>query len=472
VNIDFKQIQGNSSPQKILPLSSTLPGDRGSSEEPEPAKQPQEDAAISSFSAQPSSTHQAIAEEGAGSYVDGASDAGLIAAQGRDDAAFQSDLDRLTDSRATIGNTVEALIDGQNAIPEFIAALSSATSDITYQSFEFIDDPTGNKIADTLIKKAAEGVKVRVVVDAMGSRDFPPFKKSAIVKKLEKHGIDVRVFNRVTPKTAKDILHRDHRKAIVIDGGRVAFIGGMNTTKSYLGENGKPSEFHDAFARVTGPAAGKIQDIFCRTFKEAGGTLSRLEMDHLYRNIEREPHDGLHVRLVNHIPHKDLNILNLYVRMIDEAKDHVYVENSYPMNREMIDALCAAGRRGVDVRYIYGKKPGFDLIRTVTENKFSELMKAGVKIYQYPRFVHTKSLSVDGKYASLGSSNVDNYALRIDREAVAMISDKDWVSRYEQDLFQKDMAGSEQVPDDPNAPFWKNNLRRQVIDAIWPDILE
>jgi cardiolipin synthase A/B len=463
MDINFVNNLGNTIPQQIQPLPRTDPEEQDFSQE---AVSPLhgEDQVISM-------PHAGPGAPGTGAAIAETPDAVRIASS-LDDAAFQEDLDRLTSTRATIGNTVDALIDGQNAIPEFLSALNSATSDITYQSFEFLDDHTGGLIVDTLIKKAKEGVKVRVVVDAIGSRDLRPFLKSAVVKKLEKNGIEVRVFNRVTPKTLKNAIHRDHRKAIVIDGGKVAFIGGMNTAEAYLGENGKPAEFHDAFARVTGPAAGKIQDIFCKTFKEAGGALSRVETDHLYRNIERFPEGGLHVRVVNHIPNKDLNIQSLYVRMIEEAKDHVYVENSYPMNREMIDALSAAARRGVDVRYIYGKKPGFDLLRTVTENKFSELMKAGVKIYQYPRFVHTKSLSVDGKYASIGSSNVDNYALRVDREAVAMISDKDWVSRYEQDLFQKDMPASEQVPDDPNAPFWKHNLRRHIIDAVFPDFLE
>src|SRR5262249_8484655 len=152
-----------------------------------------------------------------------------------------------------------------------------------------------------------------------------------------------------------------------------------------------------------------------------------------YKNMSRAPEGapGQSVRIVNHVPKEDFHIKDAYLRMIAEAKDHIYLENSFPMDRELVDALAAAARRGGPVDYVYGDLSKADPMHPVTENKFPELLKAGVHIWRYPQFVHTKSLSIDGKVASVGSSNVDNYSLEMDREAVAVVTDPAWVRRYE-----------------------------------------
>jgi cardiolipin synthase len=390
-------------------------------------------------------------------------------------AIFQRDLDILTGTRATPGNRVQVYVGGQTARPEFLKSLDAAKESITYQSFEFLDDRAGNEVADKLIEKAAQGVKVRVVVDAVGSRDAGPLH-SPIVQRLQRAGIEVRVYNDplASAKNLGDALHRDHRKAIVVDGGKVAFLGGMNTAENYLGHGGQPAKYHDVFARIEGPAARDVQDIFCKTWSAAGPPLSAAEEAELYKHMERVAPgaSGQSVRIVNHVPKEDFHIKDAYLRMIGEAKDHIYVENSFPMDREIVDALAAAARRGVRVDYIYGRLGDADPMHPVTENKFPELLRAGVHIWLHPQFVHTKSLSVDGKAASVGSSNVDNFSLEMNREAVALVTDPEWVRRYEAELFQKDIARSTPVPADPRDPFWRHNFKREVLDALWPDFLE
>jgi cardiolipin synthase A/B len=391
-------------------------------------------------------------------------------------AVFQHDMDILTGTRATPGNTVQVYVDGQTARPEFLKALDSAKETITYQSFEFSNDKAGNEVADKLIEKAKQGVKVRVVVDAVGSKDAPPLLQNQLMKKMQAAGIEVRVFNNPleSAQNLKEALHRDHRKAIVIDGGKTAFLGGMNTAEAYLGSGDQPAKYHDVFAQLQGPAARDVQDIFMGTWKAAGGTLSDADAGKLYQHMGPvvENATGSNVRIVNHVPKQDFHIKDAYLRMINEAKDHIYLENSFPMDREIVDALAAAAKRGVRVDYIYGDLSKADPMHPVTENKFPDLLKAGVHIWRYPQFVHTKSLSIDGKVASVGSSNVDNYSLEMDREAVAVVSDPAWTKSYEANLFQKDIAKSTPVPSDPHDPFWRNNFTREALDALWPDFLE
>jgi cardiolipin synthase len=377
------------------------------------------------------------------------------------DAGFQRDLDILTGTTVTRGNTVQALIDGDEARPAIMNALESADETIVYHTFEFHNDELGNEMADKMIEKAQEGVKVRVSLDALGSKHIPPFNSNPIVAKLEAGGVDVEVHNPAEFDT--DIFHRDHRKIIAIDGGELALIGGMNTGTDYMGATGHEHHYHDVFMQVDGPAARKIQEVVYPQWAKDDPTDVAPPTDP----------SAPSVRVVAHTPREDFDIKDAYIRMIDHAEDRLNIVNSFPMDDDLIQAVKAAAARGVEVNYIYGRRePDAGIIDLVTENKFPELLAAGVNIYQHPQPVHAKTITIDGKYASIGSSNVDNYALELNHESIAIISDPEWVGRYEAELVDADIAKSTPVPTDKNDPFWDEARKGGMIDRLWPDFLE
>lgn len=383
---------------------------------------------------------------------------------------FQRDMDILTGTSTTIGNQVETLINRDNALEAFISAIQSADSSITYYTFEFHDDEAGNLIADQLILKSLEGIQVQVSLDAIGSHHVPPLMANPLVEKMTAGGVLVHVYNLPSASTAANILHRDHRKAIIIDQGQLAMIGGMNTGTDYLGTgNGEEILYHDIFIRVIGPAAHKIESIFSEQWhKSIRSTAGSPAADH-------DAGGGLNVRIVNHNPKEDFHIRDAYVRMIAEAKSHIYLENSFPMDAVLRDAMIEAAGRGVRVDYIYGigsEAIGEALVKATIENKLKPLLEAGVRVHKYPKYVHSKSLSVDGQYASIGSSNIDNYSLEINHEVIAVISDAAWVSAYETSFFVEDIKLCEPITlelleSDPTKAFW-----RELIDQLWPDPLE
>ncbi len=376
------------------------------------------------------------------------------------DAALQRDLDILTGTKATTGNTLQALIDGDQARPEILGAIQSAERDVTYHTFEFHDDPAGREIAQTLMDKAQEGVAVRVSLDAIGSKHLPPFKTNPLVEEMRAAGVDVEVYNPVELSNLDDVLHRDHRKVITIDGGELSLIGGMNTGFDYLGGEDQPPPYRDLFLKVEGPAARDIhQGVRPETTPDVPGA---------------DPTPGEpSVRIVFHRPKEDFHIKDAYLRLIAEADEKVNLVNSFPMDRDIIDAMVDAAKRGVEVNYLYGRQDAEGgAIDLVMENKFPELLTAGVNIYRHPDYIHAKSLSVDGEYATVGSSNVDNFALELNHESIAIVSDPAWVEEFDSQFGDHYKEVGEKVPSDRNDPFWKDAAKGALLDKLWPDWLE
>jgi cardiolipin synthase len=185
--------------------------------------------------------------------------------------------------------------------------------------------------------------------------------------------------------------------------------------------------------------------------------------------------DGVRARIVTHAQDEDRNIRAAYLAMFNGARERINVENTFPMAADLVDSLCAAAERGVEVRYIVDPSTGFKA--DIVKNNFQRLLDAGVDIYVYPGHIHTKAISVDGKIASVGSSNVDNMALHRDREIVAIVEDPDFVKRFDAQLFDRDVVGKAdgqktvKLPRKLETPFWER-LRQWAVATVVPDSYE
>jgi len=379
-------------------------------------------------------------------------------------------MDQLTGTRTTEGNRITPFVDGENAFPEVLKTIDGAKKSLYYETFEFHGDgeKTPHEIVDHLIAAKQRGVEVRVVADAFGSKENPLQHNDAL-DRLRAAGVEVASFNPID--SVKDLdIHRDHRKVIVADN-KTAFVGGMNTGDDYMGTP-TPSRKHDVFARMQGPAVRDVVGSFYDSWAKAGGSKVPAAEQAVPPAVV-DP-DGARARVIAHAP-DDQKIRAAYLAMFDNARERINVENTFPMSADLVDSLCAAAKRGVDVRYIVD--PTSSLKSDIVKHNYQQLLDAGVHIYVYPTPIHTKAISVDGQIATVGSSNVDNMSLYRNREIVSMVEDPAWVKKFDAQLFDRDVAGTAdgrktvELPRKLDVPFW-DRLRQWAVSFVTPDSYE
>ncbi|MFL5318624.1 MAG: phospholipase D-like domain-containing protein [Myxococcaceae bacterium] len=383
-------------------------------------------------------------------------------------------LDSLTGVKAVSGNSMKLLVNGDEAFPAVLHGIDTAKRTLYYETYNFLPgDPVADEVVDHLLQAKQRGVKVRVVLDAFGAREFP-IVKNATVERLKKAGVDVSFYN---PLDGLSDLNpnRDHRKLVVVDD-QTAFMGGMNTGERYMGDSTVKNRYHDVFARVQGPAVKQLVSAFLDS-REAAKDPSPLPSNET--NIPTDAKAGsLKMRVLTHTPHSDARIRAAYLALIDSAKTQINVENSFPLSTDVVGALKAAAERGVRVNYIVGADTGgMKVLGEAARQRYQSLLDAGVHIYLYPTPVHTKAMSIDGQICTVGSSNFDEVALAKNREIISMIEDPAFTKHFDEEIFQKDLVGTDsgertkELPKDLNDPLWRKLLDGALV-AVWPKPLQ
>ncbi len=329
-------------------------------------------------------------------------------------AEFEALLDSKRLPPAQLG-TLDWLIDGRAFFPELDRQIAAARHSVDLQFFIFDNDDIAVRCADVL-KKRADEVRVRVLFDDLGSsmahtaapetlgpRGFVP---PPDMNQYLRANSQVQVRRIVTPWLAAD-----HTKLAVFDG-RSAILGGMNIGREYF------SEWHDVMVRVEGPVVASLAGEFNRAWHKAGALGDLALLMRKSPNLQRPPPLGrdIPLRVLRSDPAEGRHdIRDAMLLAIRGARQRVWIESPYFASDEIAHAVEAAARRGVDVRVILpaaGDSPLMDAGNLATA---SGLIRAGAKVYHYPRMNHTKVMVCDG-WATFGSANLDILSLRINRE--------------------------------------------------------
>lgn len=329
----------------------------------------------------------------------------------------------------TDNNDIRVYTDGEDKFRDLLYEMEHAKKYIHMEYYIIRNDELWQEIEAVLVRKAGQGVKVRVLFDSMGCRGM----RRADWARLRAAGIEVaEFFPALLGKFQFRINYRNHRKIVVIDG-RLGFMGGFNIGREYLGRSRKFGYWRDTHLCIEGSTVTSLAVRFVLDWNYAAKENLFLQ-DKLFEipDYVRNGHDP--VQIISSGPDSQTKTIHdNYLRLIHSAKDHVYIQTPYLIPDESIlDALMIAARSGVDVRIMVPCKPDHAFVYWATYSYVGQLVQAGAKCYVYNNgFLHAKTLCVDGMVACVGTANMDIRSFSLNFEVNAVIYSERTVQRLE-----------------------------------------
>jgi len=383
----------------------------------------------------------------------------------------------ISESPLIADNRIQLLRDGPQTFKAMFSAIQNATNHINLEYYIFEDvESDGTQLGDLLVAKRQSGVAVNVIYDSYGSGSTA----TIFLDRLKQAGINLVAFNPVNPlesKVAYSFNDRDHRKILVVDG-RIAIIGGVNLSTAYqsnpIGKSGgppgsTPEQWRDTDLQIEGPAIAQLQKLFLDHWtKQKGPPLDQFAMF-----PAAAPKGNAVARVLGSTPDNEIPLY--YVTLltaIRTAEKSVKITTAYfaPTKQEM-EALTGAAKRGVDVRLLLPARSDSPLSIAVAHARYSELLGAGVKIYEIRDVVlHSKTVAVDGVWSAIGSSNFDHRSVIFNDEVDVVVLGSDATQELE-DMFQADQATAERI----DSRAWKSRpvwvRLREMYSLAWENLL-
>ena len=339
----------------------------------------------------------------------------------------------------TYHNKIDVLPDGEQAIEAIYSALERAEENIHLQFFIVKSDETGERLQELLLRKAAAGVQVRLLYDSVGSWNIT----GKYVRTLQKGGVQTAGFSPVEfPFISSKWNYRNHRKIAIIDG-KVGFLGGVNIADRYMHKDKYYGYWRDTNLRIEGEAVHSLQAIFSNDWSFATG--ENLFADHYFPTqqiAEINP-----VQIISSGPDSDWeSIMQGYFAMITLAAKNINIVTPYlVLNDSMLTAVKVSALSGVKVRLIVPCKPDHHLVYWASRSYYEELLEAGVRIFEYQKgFIHSKFITVDDQFASIGTANMDIRSFLHNLEVNAFLFSKEITAELNR-VFAEDLQNSTEV---------------------------
>jgi len=364
--------------------------------------------------------------------------------------------------RFTHDNSVTLLMSGQEKFDDMFKAIRQARKSIHLEYFNFRNDSIASLLFDILREKRREGVEVRALFDAFGNdSNNQPLKKHHI-KALRQDSIDIYEFDPIRFPWVNHIWPRDHRKIVVIDG-HIAYTGGMNVADYYIKGTEQVGAWRDMHCRIEGSAVDELHRIFIHAWKKVTG--EELSAERYLQAHKPVTATGLKPDTTRSAHKKTIGIINrepgtamiddstmlgknsamryFYVKAIDDAVDSIKIINPYfTLTHSTKKALRRALKRGVKVEIMLSAKSDIPLTPDCALHQAHKLMKRGAHVWLYqPGFHHSKIMMVDGRFCTVGSTNLDARSLRFDYEENAVIIDRHTTKELD-DMFDRDKQES------------------------------
>lgn len=354
------------------------------------------------------------------------------------------------------GNDVKLFTCGEEKFAYLFADIEKAEKHIHIEYYVLLDDELGQKLQQALIRKAKEGLEIRVIYDSFGSRKA----KRRFFEDFRKAGIETEPFLKLSlSRLTSRLNYRTHRKIVVIDG-RIGYTGGMNVADRYL-KGFDWGCWRDTHARIEGKGVQGLQSVFLIDWYFVSQTLiTSRDYFPVLGNYGECP-----MQIVNSGPLSEENeISHGIMQAIYDARKSIFIQTPYFLPPDaMADALQAAAIRGVDVRIMMSKRSDVTLVQRASYSYIRDMLKSGVKVYLYHKgFLHSKMMVFDGSLTLVGSANFDSRSFEQNFEVEAFIYDEK-LGIQANDIFVEDQRFSELVS---MREWYKRSVKKRFIDSF------
>jgi len=364
---------------------------------------------------------------------------------------------------------VDWLVDGAATYAAILAAVAQARDHVHVEYYIFNDDRSGTALRDALVERARAGVKVRLLLDAVGSSRV----RLRFLRPLLEAGGEAVWFHPtqlLKPFKRPWVNMRTHRKLVVVDG-RVAFTGGINVTDEE-NEQLRGDAYRDLHMRVEGHVVRNLQLVFIEDWIYATGQgRAEFEAQDLWpKDMPGRAQGRIDAQVLVSGPDSSWETIHrLHVAAIHEANERVWLVTPYFVPGEAARmALTSAALGGLDVRLLVPTISDSRLVTWAARSYFDELLEAGVRIFEYgPRMLHTKAFVADDEVCICGSANFDNRSFRLNFELSMMFRDAQLTGELAE-LLSREMASAREVKFNRHRPLWRSRLPEAVARLTSP----
>jgi cardiolipin synthase len=373
-------------------------------------------------------------------------------------AAFQRAAEAITSSPIAPGNEAELLVNGDAIFPALIETIAGARASVNLLTYVYWHGEIAREVADAVCERARAGVEVNVLLDAVGSAKMG----RELTRQMRDAGANLAIFRPPKPYAIRRLNNRTHRKVCIVDG-RVGLIGGVGIADEWTGDAQDPDHWRDTHVRVRGPVVRGLQGAFAENWLEATGDV--LVGPQVLPDL-KPLEGGCTMQLVRSSAGVgDTNVEALYFLAIACARERLNLTAAYFVPRPaFVEALCDAAKRGVAVRVLVpGEHIDKGLVRLAGRGVYEELLACGVRVFEFcPTMLHAKTLTIDGRWSSVGSVNFDNRSFQLQDEATLCISCERFAAELDAQ-FERDLKRSEEIDLDR----WRDrSLRAKAVERV------
>ncbi|MEO5732631.1 MAG: phospholipase D-like domain-containing protein [Rubrivivax sp.] len=356
-----------------------------------------------------------------------------------DDPRFERELSLLLGPPLIAGNRIQTLQNGDAIFPPMLAAIRGAKTSVNFESYIYWAGDIGKSFAEALTERARAGVKVHVLLDAVGAAKMD----GAWISEMTAAGVKVFKYHPVSWYDLDRLNNRTHRKLLIVDGA-IGFTGGVGIAPEWTGNAQDPDHWRDTHFKVEGPVVAQMQAVFLDNWIKVSGEV--LHGDAYFPAVAAAGTERAQTFSSSPTGGSESMAL-MYQLAITSASRSIDLSAAYFVPDELTQrTLLAALHRGVSVRIIVpGKHIELELTRSASRALWGPLLAAGARIFEYePTMYHCKVLIVDGLLTSVGSTNFDNRSFRLNDEASMNVLDTAFASAQTR-LFEEDLLHAKGV---------------------------
>ena len=374
-----------------------------------------------------------------------------------EDPRFRHELGVLLGPQFVAGNRTAVLRNGDEIFPAMLAAIRSARTSITFETYIYWSGDIGREFADALAERSRHGVKVHVLLDWVGSAKMD----DQLLEGMVAAGVQIRKFHPPHWSHLGRLNNRTHRKLLVVDG-RMAFTGGVGIAPLWTGHAQDPDHWRDTHFQVEGPVVAQMQAVFLDNWIKVTGVVLN-GPDYF---PELKPAGSALAQMFSSSPSGGSESMQLmYLLAITAASRSIDLSAAYFVPDDLtLHALVAAMKRGVKLRIVVpGEHIDSETVRSASRARWGPLLSSGAVIAEYqPTMFHCKVMIVDGLLVSVGSTNFDNRSFRLNDEATLNIFDADF-AKEQTAIFETDLTRSRPIT---YAQWRERPLREKIGERL------